>query len=87
MKKETLVEMIRRVIREESETSLKNKVINLYKKKVSQADISDQLGVDIMKVAAWTKNLGIHVGKDDFDDDRIGDDPSSKQYYDRVIKR
>lgn len=29
----------------------------------------------------------IRVGKDDSSDDRIGDDPSSQQYYDRSIKR
>lgn len=65
----------------------KKKVIDLYNSGKSQSEIADELGESIDFVVRTTKHLGIDVGKPDKDlDDRIGDDPSSKQYFDRTIK-
>jgi transposase-like protein len=64
----------------------KSKVIDLYKAGKSQAEIASDLKISITKVANWTKHLGHQVGLSDEDEERYGDDPSSKQYYDRSIR-
>lgn len=65
----------------------KEQVIELYNSGKSQTEISDITGIDFDKVVKYTNHLGHNVGKSIIDDkdDRIGDDPQSKQYYDRVI--
>jgi hypothetical protein len=75
------------MITEISDNILKDKVIKLYKQKYSQSEIADKLNIDFDKVVRWTNHLGFQVGKISDDDDRFGDDPMSKQYFDRTIKR
>lgn len=64
----------------------KETVLSLYKAGKSQAEIEEITGVDFDKIVSWTRHLGHTVGKKKDEDDRIGDDPSSKQYFDRTIK-
>lgn len=63
-------------------------IIDLYLSGKSQAEIEKETKANFNLIVAITNKLPhISVGKDNFEDDRFGDDPSSKQYYDRTIKR
>ncbi len=69
-----------------TESDVTSQIVSLYKSGKSQSDIASELNLPIGQVIRATDHLGITVGTDkDDDDDRIGDDPSSKQYYDRTL--
>jgi hypothetical protein len=71
---------------DENNNTLRDKIIALYKSGKSQAEIADELNIDTNIVINNTKHLGIHVGSVE-EEERDGDDPMSKQYYDRTIKK
>lgn len=69
-----------------NESNNDEEIIKLYKSGKSQAEIADEFGYNFDRVCYVTRHLGRTVGKKEEEDDRIGDDPQSKQYFDRTIK-
>ena len=69
-----------------NESNGDEEIIKLYKSGKSQAEIADEFGYNFDRVCHVTRHLGRTVGKKEEEDDRIGDDPQSKQYFDRTIK-
>lgn len=70
----------------ETSENIKQEIIKLYKKGISQHDIATKYNYDFDTVVSVTKYLGHGSWYNDDDiDDRLGDDPMSKQYYDRTL--
>jgi Trp operon repressor len=66
-----------------------NEIIDLYNSGMSQTDIATKLNIDIDTVILATNHLGINAGNEyctPEDEDRLGDDSMSKQYYDRTLE-
>lgn len=65
----------------------KEHIISLYNNGISQSDIADQYGYNFNDVLKVTKYLG-HGSwfNEEEEEERLGDDPMSKQYYDRTLE-
>jgi hypothetical protein len=81
-----IVEIVNEAKERNENIDEKNKVISLYKKGKSQSEIATLTGINIDKVIKYTDHLGHYVGNNKYEDDRLGDDASSKQYYDKTIE-
>lgn len=64
----------------------KEHIISLYNNGISQSDIADQYGYNFNDVLKVTKYLGHGSWFNDEEEERLGDDPMSKQYYDRTLE-
>lgn len=98
-----LRKLVERIIREETAEKFTKKisqkypridtddietVVKMFLTQKSQAEIAKETGISINKVISITNELPHHsAGRDFVDDLRYDDDPMSKQYYNRTIKR